>query len=69
MRNLVSFLQFKKRENTHGGVIILVKLKAKEICIGLTYWKILVPQTYGRVPMEKSLSLTVYIQICERLNV
>ena len=28
MRNLVSFVQFKKRKNTHWGVLLLVKLQA-----------------------------------------
>ena len=28
LRNLVPFVQFKKRENTHGGVLLLVKLQA-----------------------------------------
>ena len=28
LRNLVPFLQHKKRENTHGGVLLLVKLQA-----------------------------------------
>ena len=28
MRSLVPFAQFKKRENIHGGVLILVKLQA-----------------------------------------
>ena len=28
MSDLVPFVQFKKRENTHGGVLILVKLQA-----------------------------------------
>ena len=28
LRDLVPFVQFKKRENTHGGVLILVKLQA-----------------------------------------
>ena len=28
LRDLVPFVQFKKRENTHGGVVILVKLQA-----------------------------------------
>ena len=27
MRNLVPFVQFKKRENSHGGVLLLVKLQ------------------------------------------
>ena len=27
LRDLVSFLQFKKRENTHGGVLLLLKLQ------------------------------------------
>ena len=26
LRNLVSFVQFKKRENTRGGVLLIVKL-------------------------------------------
>ena len=29
LRNLVLFAQFKKRENTHKGVLLLVKLRAK----------------------------------------
>ena len=28
LHDLVSFVQFKKRENTHGGVSLLVKLQA-----------------------------------------
>ena len=28
LRDLVPFVQFKKRENTHGEVLLLVKLKA-----------------------------------------
>ena len=28
LRNLVAFAQFKKRENIHGGVLLLVKLQA-----------------------------------------
>ena len=28
LRNLVPFAQFKKRENIHGGVLLLVKLQA-----------------------------------------
>ena len=28
LRDLVPFVQFKKRGNTHGGVLILVKLQA-----------------------------------------
>ena len=31
LRNFVSFEQFKKRENTHGGVLLLVKLQAKSL--------------------------------------
>ena len=31
LRNLVAFEQFKKRKNTHGGVILLVKLQAEAI--------------------------------------
>ena len=27
LRNLVPFVQFKKREKTHGGVLLLVKSK------------------------------------------
>ena len=27
MRNLVPFVQFKKRENSQGGVLLLVKLQ------------------------------------------
>ena len=27
LRDLVSFVQLKKRENTHGGVLLLVKLQ------------------------------------------
>ena len=27
LRDLVSFVQFKKRENTHGGVLLLLKLQ------------------------------------------
>ena len=30
LRDLVSFVQFKKRENTLGGVLLLVKLQARE---------------------------------------
>ena len=26
LRNLITFVPFKKRENTHGGVLLLVKL-------------------------------------------
>ena len=29
LRDLVAFVQFKKHENTHGGVLILVKLQAE----------------------------------------
>ena len=29
LRELVPFVQFKKRENTHGRVLILVKLQAE----------------------------------------
>ena len=29
LRDLVPFVQFKKRENTHGGVLILVKLQVQ----------------------------------------
>ena len=29
LHDLVSLVQFKKRENTHGGVLLLVKLQAK----------------------------------------
>ena len=28
LHNLVPFVQFKKRENTHGEVLLLVKLQA-----------------------------------------
>ena len=28
LRNLVPLVQFKKRENTHGGVLLSVKLQA-----------------------------------------
>ena len=28
LRDLVPFVQFKKRENTYGGVLLLVKLQA-----------------------------------------
>ena len=31
LRSLVLFVQFKKRENTHGGVLFLVKLLAKNL--------------------------------------
>ena len=31
LRDLVLFVQFKKRENTHGGVLLLVKLQAEAI--------------------------------------
>ena len=31
LRNLVAFEQFKKRENTHGGVMLLVKLQAEAL--------------------------------------
>ena len=34
LRNLVAFEQFKKRENTHGGVIFLVKLQAEALFHG-----------------------------------
>ena len=29
LRDLVPFVQFKKRENTHEGVLLLVKFQAK----------------------------------------
>ena len=29
LRDLVPLVQFTKRENTHGGVLLLVKLEAK----------------------------------------
>ena len=29
LRDLVPFAQFKKRKNTHGGVLLLVKLQAE----------------------------------------
>ena len=29
LRDLVPFAQFKKRENTHGGALLLVKLQTK----------------------------------------
>ena len=29
LRDLVTFVQFKKRENTHGGVLLLVVLQAE----------------------------------------
>ena len=28
LRDLVPFVQFKKRENTHGGLLLLLKLQA-----------------------------------------
>ena len=28
LRDLIPFVQFKKRENTHGGVLLLVKVQA-----------------------------------------
>ena len=31
LRSLVLFVQFKNRENTHGGVLFLVKLLAKNL--------------------------------------
>ena len=31
LRDLIPFVQFKKRENTHGGALLLVKLHA-EVC-------------------------------------
>ena len=31
LRDLILFVQFKKRENTHGGVLLLVKLQAEAI--------------------------------------
>ena len=33
LRDLVSFVQFKNVENTHGGVLIVVKLHAKTTLI------------------------------------
>ena len=29
LRDLIPFVQFKKLKNTHGGVLLLVKLKAQ----------------------------------------
>ena len=34
LRDLVSFAQFKKHENTCGGVLLLVKLQAKQYSQG-----------------------------------
>ena len=31
LRNLVPFVQFKKRENTHGDVLLLVSLQASAL--------------------------------------
>ena len=31
LRSLLLFVQFKKRENTHGGVLFLLKLLAKNL--------------------------------------
>ena len=31
LRDLVSFVQFKKRKNIYGGVLVLVKLQAKSL--------------------------------------
>ena len=31
LSDLVPFMQFKKRENTHGGVLLLVKLQTKNL--------------------------------------
>ena len=31
LRDLVPFAQFKKRENTHGGALRLVKFQAKSL--------------------------------------
>ena len=31
LSDLVPFMQYKKRENTHGGVLLLLKLPAKSL--------------------------------------
>ena len=31
LRDLISFVHFKKRENIHGGVLLLVKLESKNL--------------------------------------
>ena len=31
LRDSIPFVQFKKRENTHGGVLIFVKLQGKSL--------------------------------------
>ena len=36
LRDLVAFAQFKKRENIHGGVLILVKLQTSATLLKLT---------------------------------
>ena len=36
LRDLVPFVQFKKRENIHGGVLILVKFQASVFRLKLT---------------------------------
>ena len=38
--DLVSFVQFKKRENTHGGVLLLVKLQVFSFMDFLTFFKL-----------------------------
>ena len=35
LRDLVPFVQFKKRENTHGRVLLLLKLQAKRVPNGV----------------------------------
>ena len=35
LRHLVPFVQFKKRENTHGRVLLLLKLQAKSVPNGV----------------------------------
>ena len=35
LRDLVPFVQFKKRENTHGRVLLLLKLQAKSVPNGM----------------------------------
>ena len=40
LRDLVPFAQFKKRENTHGGVLLLVKLQVFSFMDFLTFFKL-----------------------------
>ena len=37
MRDLVPFVEFKNVKNTHGGVLLLVKLQAKIVPNRITY--------------------------------